>query len=251
MLTTLMIGNDEQTRNKIFGTIRHYCRDVEFCGMAHSPGEIRPEKGKNPDLIFWDSKAKLAIEHIENNSFPKDLINVLLLDQPLAPEPSISNAFEAVNTFLYKPIKVPDLLITLGNGRNLIEMRRTLQSQQRILEAIQMRQNNPGIVGIPTEDGMEFLPASEILRCEGMNKYTLIITKENQRIVSSYNIGEFAKLLHGFGFYAPHKSHLINLRWIQRLTTENQIILKDGASIPLSRRRKCEFVQRFRGDAFH
>lgn len=84
-----------------------------------------------------------------------------------------------------------------------------------------------------------------------MNKYTMILTTDNRRIVSSYNIGEFAKLLFIYGFYAPHKSHLINLRWIKKLTIENQIILQDGSSVPLSRRRKCEFVQRFRGDAFH
>lgn len=246
-----MIGNDEQTRNKIFGTIRQYCRDVEFCGMAPSPKEIEERSGKQPDLIFWDAKAKLAMEHIARDSFPQDMINVLLLDNPIPQSIGSKAKFESVSTFLYKPIQTPELLITLGNGKNLIEMRRTLMAQQKILEKIQARQNNPGIIGIPTEEGIEFLPATEIMRCEGMNKYTMILTTNSRKIVSSYNIGEFAKLLHIYGFYAPHKSHLINLRWIKRLTVENQIMLQDGSSVPLSRRRKCEFVQRFRGDAFH
>jgi two-component system, LytTR family, response regulator len=95
---------------------------------------------------------------------------------------------------------------------------------------------------------MDFLPASDIVRCEGLNKYTLIVTTQKTQLLSSYNIGEFAKTLQLYGFFSPHKSHLINLRCIRRLTVENQIILYDGSQVPLSRRRRLEFIQRFRAN---
>jgi two-component system LytT family response regulator len=117
-----------------------------------------------------------------------------------------------------------------------------------MLHKILDRQNNPGVVGIPTDQGMEFIAAKDILRCEGLNKYTLIVCSDGLQLVSSYNIGEFAKQLQPFSFFAPHKSHLVNLAFIKRLNCENQIVLRDGTAVPLSRRRRLEFLQRFRVD---
>jgi two-component system, LytTR family, response regulator len=249
MFTTLMIGNDAQSCDTIRGTIEEFCRDIEFHGMATDLRNA-PTRGNNaPDLIFWDSQGNLAARHVAADSFPSGVINVLLLDQPLPARPTGARTIWAsVHTCLYKPLQVPDLLITLSNGKSMVELRKAFQNQQDILERIMERQNNPEIVGIPTEEGMEFLPAKEIVRCEGLNKYTMILTRDNAQLVSSYNIGEFAKILHAYGFFSPHKSHLINLRCIRRLTNENQIVLHDGSQVPLSRRRKLEFVQRFRGE---
>jgi hypothetical protein len=249
MFSTLLIGNDTCTCDIIRGTIEHFCRDVSFRGMISDLSSV-PDRGSSaPDLIFWDAEGSLAERHLSADAFPREAINVLLLN-PLThalagdQRPTLAS----VHACLYKPLQVSDLLITLLNGRSFVELRRAFQHQQEMLSQILERQNNPGIVGIPMENGMEFLPARSIVRCEGLNKYTMIITDQKGQLVSSYNIGEFHKLLHQHGFFAPHKSHLINLRCIRRLTNENQIVLQDGSLVPLSRRRRMEFVQRFRAE---
>lgn len=101
----------------------------------------------------------------------------------------------------------------------------------------------PSLIGIPTTDGMEFLKAKEIIRCEGMQRLTKVFTV-NGTILSSYNIGEFCKLLCPFGFFSPHKSHLINLQYLRSYYIDGVITLRDGSQAPLARRRKEAFLER-------
>ena len=107
------------------------------------------------------------------------------------------------------------------------------------------KKNLPDLFGIPTIGGMEFLKAKEIIRCEGMQRLTKVHTVDGV-LLSSYNIGEFCRLLCGFGFFSPHKSHLINLQYLRRYHTNGAITLRDGACVPLARRRREMFLERVR-----
>lgn len=106
------------------------------------------------------------------------------------------------------------------------------------------RKNNaPNLVGIPTIEGMEFLKPKEIIRCEGMQRLTKVFT-ECGAILSSYNIGEFCRLLRPFGFFSPHKSHLVNLHYLRRYHAEGAITLRDGSRVPLARRKREAFLEK-------
>jgi two-component system LytT family response regulator len=50
-------------------------------------------------------------------------------------------------------------------------------------------------------------------------------------------------MLEPFGFFKPHKSHLINSRFIVKYFKEGTIVLKDGSTVPLAKRKKHEFIQ--------
>jgi hypothetical protein len=118
MFTTLMIGNDANTCAKIKGTIEEYCIDVQFQGMASDFTKMPAAGGQDPDLIFWDARDAPTERHVEADNFPQHAINVLLLDQPLTERHhALRSTWATVQTCLYKPVQVPDLLITLSNGR--------------------------------------------------------------------------------------------------------------------------------------
>ena len=102
------------------------------------------------------------------------------------------------------------------------------------------------IICIHTIDGAEFLKPTEIIRCEGLQKCTRIVTQERSDIISSYNIGIFRELLKNLGFFQPHKSHLINLRYITKYHREGTITMMDSSNVPLARRRKNELFQLMR-----
>lgn len=108
-----------------------------------------------------------------------------------------------------------------------------------------VQRHTSSLVGIPTIDGLEFLKAKEIIRCEGMQRLTRVFTA-GDTITSSYNIGEFCKLLCSYGFFSPHKSHLINLQYLRSYRIDGVIILRDGSHVPLARRRREAFLERVR-----
>ena len=64
-------------------------------------------------------------------------------------------------------------------------------------------------------------------------------------IVSSYNIGVYKDMLISYGFYACHKSHLINQTHIVKYDSDNTVLLSDNSSVPVSRRKKEEFFEKF------
>lgn len=99
------------------------------------------------------------------------------------------------------------------------------------------------LIGIPTLEGFDFIAVKEIIRCEGLQKCTRIVTTSKTDIISSYNIGEFRKLLEPFCFFSPHKSHLINLAFLKKYKREGTIMLRDNSCIPVSKRKKSEFLE--------
>lgn len=98
-------------------------------------------------------------------------------------------------------------------------------------------------IGIPTIDGFNFFSPHEIIRCEGYQNCTRIITIEKSDIVSSYNIGVFRKKLEQFHFFSPHKSHLINLEHMSKFHKEGTITMSDNSSVPISKRKKSNFLK--------
>lgn len=103
------------------------------------------------------------------------------------------------------------------------------------------------LIGIPTIEGLEFIATEKIIRCEGLQKCTLIITTEKSNIISSYNIGKFANLLEENGFFSCHRSHLINLQYVKKYTREGYIFFSANSKpVPLARRKRCEFLKEMR-----
>lgn len=98
------------------------------------------------------------------------------------------------------------------------------------------------LIGIPTIEGIDFLYSHEIIRCEGLQKCTRIVSTRGSAMVSAYNIGEFKKLLEAYGFFSCHKSHLINLMHVKKLTREGFVYLSDNGAVPLARRKRIEFL---------
>jgi two-component system LytT family response regulator len=75
-----------------------------------------------------------------------------------------------------------------------------------------------------------------------LQKCTRVITRDKTDIVSSYNLGEFRKMLEPYGFYSPHKSHLINLNYIRKYHKEGNILMVNHSYVPVAKRKKKEFL---------
>ncbi len=73
---------------------------------------------------------------------------------------------------------------------------------------------------------------------------TKIVLSQQRIIYSSYNIGEFVRLLEPYGFFQVHRSHLINLNRIQKYNREGIVIMEDESSVPVSKRRRSEFLRK-------
>jgi len=113
-------------------------------------------------------------------------------------------------------------------------------------EVLKHNLNYPGNqnakIAISSSDAFDILRISDIIRCEGWNKYTKIHLIDGTTVVSSNNIGSFKEKLLPYDFYASHKSHIINLKLISKYLKEGLIVMNDGSEVPLARRRREDFT---------
>lgn len=144
--------------------------------------------------------------------------------------------------YLFRPLDDNDLVTTVAKATERIQYNEEAKRKNLLLEKLLGEKRSNELIGIPTIEGYEFISANEIIRCEGLQKCTRVVTVTKTDIISSYNIGEFVRLLKPYHFFSPHKSHLINLDYIRKYLREGTIVLKDNSCVPISKRRKIEFL---------
>lgn len=145
--------------------------------------------------------------------------------------------------YLTKPIQDNVLLDAVRRVKQRLIIKEQLKKSNLLLENLLAQKKKNQSIGIPTIEGFSFFSINEIIRCEGLQKCTRVFTTTKTDIISSYNIGQFKKLLEPYGFFTTHKSHLINLDFMKQYYREGSIILKDNSRIPVSKRRKSTFLK--------
>ncbi|GLR15437.1 LytR/AlgR family response regulator transcription factor [Portibacter lacus] len=148
--------------------------------------------------------------------------------------------FSAIG-YVMKPVDDDDLSFAIQQAKLKISEKKSKERNVHLLNNL-MATNNNKKIGIPTMYGIEFIRLQDIIRCEGLQKCTKVVNGDGKNIISSYNIGEFHKLLEPYGFFAVHKSHLINMAKIQKYLKEGTIHMDDNSVVPIARRRKQLFL---------
>ena len=97
------------------------------------------------------------------------------------------------------------------------------------------------ILFLPTSKGIERIAVDNIVRVEALSNYSKLFFTDGKTLV-------VAKLLHWFEdnlvtgrFARVHRSHLININYIQKYNTKGDqlILLKDNSFVEVSRRKRA------------
>lgn len=138
--------------------------------------------------------------------------------------------------YLLKPIKTSELVETLNECRHRIE-------EKQKLAQIPAPENDEKYFIYKTTAGTEAFLYDDILYLMANGAYTQLILKKTTRIISK-NIGEIEELLPTTIFFRTHHSFIVNRHYILRaeLKRSGSIELADGVVIPVSQRKKKDFV---------
>lgn len=145
--------------------------------------------------------------------------------------------------YVLKPINTDELEIAIARAKEIIAQQNSKAVNQILINNLELQNVLQKKIGIPSVMGLDFVRVNDIICCEGIEKYTKVKVEDGKEILSSYNIGEFNKLLAGTVFFQAHRSHLINMTKISQYQKDGTIIMDNGAKVPLARRRKDEFLQ--------
>lgn len=142
--------------------------------------------------------------------------------------------------YLLKPLDI----VELQNALNRHIVRRNLSQQSRqalvhnLIDNVQKSEAEEYKLAISTMEGVFFYLPSEIMRCEGESNYTTFHLAGSKPLMVSHTLKDYEAILSDYGFVRVHKSHLVNLKYVQRMDREGVLWLQNGDSVPVSRRRK-------------
>jgi two-component system, LytTR family, response regulator len=244
MINTLLISEESPTLETLIGHLSSYCPQLEIGGIAASREEAQQLlEAVNPELVFMDMDIIMNAGASILEPYPGEFETIILHSSVNLNKESV--VAEAIH-YLFQPVQVKELLAVVAHAHHRIDLKREWKKCRQLLAQLHYQSPPNNLIGIPTMEGMEFLRVHEIVRCEGLHQFTRVVITEGPGIISSYNIGKFADLLLPYGFFAPHKSHLVNLQHLRKYTVEGTILMRDGSVAPVSRRRRGAFLERVR-----
>ena len=102
-------------------------------------------------------------------------------------------------------------------------------------------------------EGLQFVEIDETMYCESQDNYTRFFFIDGRKIMVPKIIKHFEEMLDPIIIYRVHRSNIINLKYIDKYVKGEggYVVLKQGPRVPVSRRRKQEFLQLFNYQIIH
>jgi two-component system, LytTR family, response regulator len=242
MLKTVIIEDEKNSQELLKDIITEYCPSLELCGIAASVSEaILLLEEIQPDLVFLD------VDLIGGNGFD-------LLDQTsykdfkvimtTAHEQYAIKAFKYdVSEYLLKPYSPSDVIKVIDKLKSKIQEEQLFQN---IISGNRVQSKNVSTqkLTISTSTGIAIYAIDTIVRLEAESSYTSLYFTDRKSVLASKTLKDFEQLLPKDKFFRTHDSHLINVDRVKEYVKEsNSIILDNGDSVPVSKRKKQEFLE--------
>jgi two-component system LytT family response regulator len=100
-------------------------------------------------------------------------------------------------------------------------------------------------LSVSTTESLTLLNISDIIRCESQRNYTYIYLAGDRKQIVSKTLMDFEEMLSKHGFIRIHKSHLINVNYMDKYMKSEggYVLLHDGTKLPVSVRKKEFFFK--------
>jgi two-component system LytT family response regulator len=240
MFKAVIIDDESKARNALNNLIEKHCSNIAVVAEADCvKAGVDIIKEYSPDIVFLD------VQMPDGTGF--DLLEQLdEIDFKII----FASAYDkfAIQAFRFSAI---DYLLKPVEPEMLIEACSKLTGDSKIseinkkLEVLLNNRNSFEKIALPTLDGINFVKIKEIIRCESDNNYTNIFINDGKKYFVSRTLKEFDEMLTHFNFFRIHKSHLINLNYLQKYNKGEggYVIMEDGSELEVSRRRKEDFIR--------
>ena len=243
MINAIIIDDERKLRDVLQIKLNRYCQEVNVLCQTSSASEAFEKINLlKPDLIFLDIDMPGAsgfdlIDRFDNVDF--EIIFVTGYNEYALDALKVS----AVD-YILKPVSTDSLIKAVSKAKDRIAKNEAVAKYEILKHNLNHIGHQDTKVSIPGSSAYDFVEVSDIIRCEGWQKYTKIYLSNGKVIVSSYNLGVFRDMLESYGFFSSHKSHLINNSHITRYMKDGSVIMSDESTAPVARRRKEEFMEK-------
>jgi two-component system LytT family response regulator len=235
-----IIVDDEVHNIEILSSLlRKYCNGISIVATALNAHEgIDLIEKYKPDLLFLDIQMpeKSGFDLLKSlKQIDFEIIFITAFDQY-----GIQAVKFSALDYLLKPVIIDELKSAVQKAREKIIAKQKNTSIENLLAYISSSPKGTSNIALPTLTETRYVKVDDIVRCEASDNYTTFYLQNNEKILVSKTLKEYAELLGPYNFIRTHQSHLVNIKFIKSLLKEDGgvLLLTNLAKIPISRQNR-------------
>ena len=241
MITATIVDDEPYSCETLATLLERYCPDVKVLDICYSAASaLKSINEQKPQLLFLD----IEMPHMNGFELLEKLPDIdfeLVFTTSYDQYAIKAFRFSALD-YLLKPIDQDDLRKAVQKAVNS-----TGHVSPQQIKVLLEKLNHPTLIvnkiAIPTLEGLQMILVESIINCEADRNYTIINTKNKQKIVASKTLKEVEELLEDYPFIRVHHSHIVNMNEVERYVKGEggYLLMSNGSNIDVSRSRK-EFL---------
>lgn len=245
-MKTVIVEDEQKSREMLAGIIQKNCPDLQIVGLAKNVKEgVELIKATNPELVFLDISMPDGsgfdlLEQVAGNKF--ELIFATASD---------AHAIRAIKysacDYLLKPIDIDELKAAVEKAKKKkAESPPTMENLQFLIQQLKRSDDNFQKITLPTGNAFEIVNLKDIIRCEADTSYTIFYLTDKRKLMVSAGLKHYEELLPESDFIRVHHHHLLNMNHVLRFLKVDggYAVMSDGTQIEISRRKKDAFLEK-------
>jgi two-component system LytT family response regulator len=243
-MQVLIIDDESKARSLLTTILKEYCNEVSSIKEAATLLEgVAILKSNKIDILFLDIEMPQHSGLELFDFIPVESVNFEIIFTTAYSEYAIK-AFEfSAIDYLLKPLRPNKVKEALEKATKSLSQN---QLQQRLLELKNSLSSDKfSKLALPVEDGVLFVKLDEIYVLEADGMYTTFHLTQSRKILISKPMKYFSDLLENKElFYKPHRSFLVNLKYLQKVVKKEGTYLEieNEMRIPVSKEKKEELI---------
>ncbi|MFD0964254.1 LytR/AlgR family response regulator transcription factor [Pseudofulvibacter geojedonensis] len=239
-MKTLIIEDKEYVRKGLVSMLQSLETTIDVIGECESVKDaVIVTHACKPELVFLDinlidGSGFDFLDQTENLSFKIIFITAY-------EEYALKALKIGAIDYILKPVDVEELQIALEKVAKLS----LTEQRQQLKVAKQVWSNDESKLILSLHDSFQVIDLNKLLFCESDKGYTTFYCTNNKKYVVSKTIKEFEERLLKNNFIRPHQSFIVNLDYINKYDKSGIIHLKNGGKIPVSSRKREQFLNVF------
>lgn len=244
-MNAIIIDDEPKARNLLRILIEENCPKIT---QIHEAGDLLSGveiiRRETPSIVFLDIEMPEHSGLEILNFIEKDVNNFEIIFTTAYSEYAIQAFQLAAIDYLLKPVRPNQIKQAVEKA---IEFMGKSQINTKLEELkTSLNQEQFDKIGLPVSDGIKFVNFKDIIMMEADGMYTKISTVDEAEILISKPLKHFVDLLKRIPlFYKPHRSYLINLKFIKQYVKSDggYILMDNDKSVSISKDKKEEFLE--------
>lgn len=249
MMTTVLYAKQNTQYLQFLQQLKVFAPDMQVYPVHQAEGLSSYLKAHIPDLVFWivdaDTQEDPAFLMLEN--LPVELILLASNEKDL-----LQCCELGASSLMLLPLKKERFTAVMDRLKRRRLRVDALHQSEALLQGVKVSTQRMPNIPIPTLQGFEFIPVSDIQYVQADGSYSHIFLNNGKKLTVSRSLKQLELLLDNSRFIRTHQSFLVQYAYIKSLVKGRSpyLLLNNGKPVEISRSYKKAVFAFLLADAY-